>query len=63
MFSGLSSALEQIGLCIRERGSQQTAVAFLPMGTSWVLTCREGELLSPCFKTGSQITHKQRVLR
>jgi len=23
----------------------------------------ESELLGPCYKTGSQITHKQRVLR
>jgi len=34
-----------------------------PMLLSWGLTCMESELLGPCYKTGSQITHKQRVLR
>jgi len=43
--------------------SQQTALALRPMLGSWVLTCMEGELLSPCYKTGSQITHKPKVLR
>lgn len=40
----------------------QPAKALLLLG-SRVLTRMESELLGPCYKTGSQITHKQRVLR